>query len=132
MTALKLPMTRALLACAAASLLLAGCVQEAAPQYSLTGSETGIFRSANAGRPIAVSEIKGMDERQLTATFGAARLDRKDATSRVLRYQSDACTMFVYLSGSRARYVDAYDPQLRPLVNVDACAGSVAAQRRAV
>src|SRR5471032_2243226 len=82
-------MTRALLACAAASLLLAGCVTESAPQYSLTGSETGIFRSANAGRPIAVSEIKGMDERQLTATFGAARLDRKDATSRVLRYQSE-------------------------------------------
>ena len=132
MTALKLPMTRALLACAIASLMLAGCVQEAAPQYSLTGSETGIFRSANAGRPIAVNDIKGMDEHQLTATFGAARLDRKDATSRVLRYQSDACTMFVYLSGSRAQYVDAYDPQLRPLVNVDACAGSVAAQRRAV
>jgi hypothetical protein len=124
-------MIRALPAYAAASLLLAGCVQEAAPQYSLTGSETGIFRSANAGRPIALSEIRGMDERQLTATFGAARLDRKDATSRVLRYQSDACTMFVYLSGSRAQYVDAYDPQLRPLVNVDACAGSVAAQRRA-
>lgn len=125
-------MNRALLACAVASLLLAGCVTESAPQYSLTGSEAGTFRSANAGRPIAVSEIKGMDERQLTATFGAARLDRKDATSRVLRYQSDACTMFVYLSGSRAQYVDAYDPQLRPLVNVDACAGSVAAQRRAV
>jgi hypothetical protein len=132
MTALKSPMNRAFLAYAAAALLLAGCVQEAPPQYSLTGSETGIFRSANAGRPIAVSEIKGMDERQLTATFGAARLDRKDATSRVLRYQSDACTMFVYLSGSHAQYVDAYDPQLRPLVNVDACAGSVAAQRRAV
>ena len=125
-------MNRAFLAIAAIALLLPGCVQESPPQYSLTGTEAGIFRSANAGRPIAVSDIKGMDERQLTATFGAARLDRKDATSRVLRYQSDACTMFVYLSGSRAQYVDAYDPQLRPLINVDACAGSVAAQRRAV
>ena len=131
MTALKLPMNRAFLVLAATAFLFAGCVQDSAPQYSLTGSEAGIFRSANAGRPIAVSEIKGMDERQLAATFGAARLDRKDATSRVLRSQSDACTMFVYLSGSRAQYVDAYDPQLRPLINVDACAGSVAAQRRA-
>ena len=123
-------MIRAFLAVAAASLLLAGCVQESAPQYALTGNEAGIFRTQNAGRPIAVSTIKGMDERQLLATFGAARLDRKDATSRVLRYQSDGCTMFVYMSGSRAQYVEAYDPQLRPLVNVDACAGSVAAQRR--
>jgi hypothetical protein len=125
-------MNRAFLACTTASLLLAGCVKESLPEYSLTGSETGIFRSANAGRPIAVGEIKGMDERQLTATFGAARLDRKDTSSRVLRYQSDGCTMFVYLSSNRAQYVEAYDPQLRPLINVDACAGSVAAQRRAV
>ena len=122
-------MNRALLLAAIAS-PLSGCVTEQAPQYSLTGNEAGIFRSANAGRPIAVSDIKGMDERQLTATFGAARLDRKDATSRVLRYQSDGCTMFVYLSANRAQYVEAYDPQLRPLINVDACAGSVAAQRR--
>jgi hypothetical protein len=120
-------MNRALLA-AATSFALAGCVNDSAPQYSLTGNESG----ANAGRPIAVSEIKAMDERQLTATFGRATLDRKDATSRVLRYQSDGCTMFVYLSGTRAQYVEAYDPQLRPLINVDACAGSVAAQRRTV
>ena len=125
-------MNRALLAAAATSLGLAGCVSNSAPQYSLTGNESGVFRTANAGRPIAVSEIKAMDERQLTATFGPARLDRKDAASRVLRYQSDGCTMFVYMSGPRAQYVEAYDPQLRPLVNVDACAGSVAAQRRTV
>ena len=124
-------MNRALLA-AAASLALAGCVNDSGPQYSLTGNESGIFRTANAGRPIAVSEIKAMDERQLTATFGRATLDRKDAASRVLRYQSDGCTMFVYMSGTRAQYVEAYDPQLRPLINVDACAGSVAAQRRTV
>jgi nitrous oxide reductase accessory protein NosL len=125
-------MNRALLAAAATSLVLAGCVSDQAPQYSLTGNETGVFRTANAGRPIAVSAIKGMDESQLTATFGAARLDRKDAASRVLRYQSDGCSLFVYMSGPKAQYVEAYDPQLRPLINVDACAGSVAAQRRAV
>jgi len=124
-------MNRALLA-AATSLVLSGCVSDQAPQYSLTGNETGVFRTANAGRPIAVSTIKGMDESQLTATFGAARLDRKDAASRVLRYQSDGCSLFVYMSGPKAQYVEAYDPQLRPLINVDACAGSVAAQRRAV
>src|SRR5665213_3309288 len=100
-------MTWPFLAVAITALLLGGCVSNATPQYSLTGNETGVFRSTNAGRPIAVSEIKAMDERQLTATFGPARLDRKDAASRVLRYQSDACTMFVYLSGSRAQYVDA-------------------------
>ena len=123
-------MIRALLAGFSAALLLAGCVTESAPEYALTGNEAGIFRSQNAGRPIAVSTIKGMDEAQLLATFGTARLDRKDATSRVLRYQSDGCTLFVYMNGTRAQYVEAYDPQLRPLINVDACAGSVAAQRR--
>lgn len=125
-------MIRPFLTIATAALLLGGCVSNPTPQYSLTGNETGVFRSTNAGRPIAMSEIKAMDERQLMATFGAARLDRKDAASRVLRYQSDACTMFVYMSGNHPQYVDAYDPQLRPLINVDACAGSVAAQRRAV
>ncbi|MBS0540410.1 MAG: hypothetical protein JSR47_16710 [Proteobacteria bacterium] len=125
-------MNRPLLAVASVALLLAGCVSTSTPQYSLTGNETGVFRTANAGRPISLSDIKAMDERQLTATFGAPRLDRKDATSRVLRYQSDGCTLFVYMSGNRPQYVDAYDPQLRPLINVDACAGSVAAQRRTV
>lgn len=125
-------MNRPFLAAAAISLGLAGCVSNSTQPYSLTGSETGIFRTANAGRPIAVSDIKGMDERQLTATFGPARLDRRDAASRVLRYQSDGCTLFIYMSGPRPQYVEAYDPQLRPLINVDACAGSVAAQRRTV
>jgi hypothetical protein len=125
-------MNRALLAAVATSLSLAGCVSDQTPQYSLTGNETGVFRTANAGRPIAVSTIKGMDESQLAATFGVARLDRKDASTRVLRYQSDGCSLFVYMSGPQAQYVEAYDPQLRPLINVDACAGSVAAQRRAV
>jgi hypothetical protein len=122
---------RAVLLALVGAFLLAGC-NASTPEYSLTGNETGIFRSNNAGRPIPVSQIKGMDERQLIATFGAPGLDRKDATSRVLRYQSDGCTMFVYMTGDRAQYVDSYDAQLRPLINTDQCAGSVAAQRRAV
>ncbi len=117
---------------AAASLLLGGCVSDSTPQYSLSSKEQGIFRSANAGRPIPVSEIKGMDETQLRARFGMPMLDRKDAMTRVLRYQSDGCNLFVYMSKDRVDYVDAYDPQLRPLINVNECAGSVAAQRRNV
>jgi len=116
---------------AAALLFLGGCV-ESVPQYSLTGGEQGIFRSANAGRPIPVSQIKGMTEAQLSATFGTAKLDRKDGPSRVLRYDSDACSLFVYLTNDHASYTEAYDPQLRPLINTDQCAGSVAAQRRSV
>jgi len=115
----------------AGALLVAAC-NATTPEYSLTGNETGIFHSNNAGRPIPVSQIKGMDERQLVATFGAPELDRKDASTRVLRYRSDGCTMFVFLKGDQAEYVDSYDPQLRPLINTDQCAGSVAAQRRAV
>ncbi len=113
-------------------LLLGGCVSNDAPQYSLTGGEQGVFRSSNPGRAIPVGTIKGMDERQLQATFGAPALDRKDGPTRVLRYQSDGCSLFVYVSAGRAQYTDAYDPQLRPLANTDQCAGSVAAQRRAV
>ena len=113
------------------AVLAGGCVQSE-PQYSLTGGEQGVFHTQNAGRPIPVSQIKGMDEKQLLATFGKPVLDRRDAATRVLRYQSDGCSLFVYMSGPQAQYVEAYDPQLRPLINVDACAGSVAAQRRAV
>jgi hypothetical protein len=113
-----------------AALLLAGCVEQA-PRYSLTGGEAGVFRSANPGRAIPVSQIKGMDERALAATFGAPQLDRRDAATRTLRYHSDACTLFVYLSGDRAQYADAYDPQMRALP-LEQCAGSVAAQKRTV
>jgi hypothetical protein len=116
----------------AVALLLGGCVSDGAPQYSLTGGEQGVFRSSNPGRAIPVSTIKGMDERQLQATFGAPALDRKDGPTRVLRYQSDGCSLFVYVSAGHAQYTDSYDPQLRPLANTDQCAGSVAAQRRAV
>ena len=49
-----------------AALLLAGCVDQA-PRYALGTGETGVFRSANPGRPIPLSQIKDMDERQLTA-----------------------------------------------------------------
>jgi hypothetical protein len=125
-------MNRAFLAAAAVGLLVSGCVSTSPPEYSLTGNEAGIFHTNNGGRPIAVSQIKGMDERQLAATFGPAKLDRKDASTRMLRYTSDGCTLLVYMSGPRANYVEAYDPQLRPLINVDACAGSVAAQRGTV
>jgi len=115
---------------ALATFLLAGCV-ESAPRYSLAGGETGVFRSANPGRAIPVSQITGMDERQLTATFGAPKLDRRDASTRVLRYSSDACVLFVFVNGTQAQYADAYDPQMRS-IPADQCAGSVAAQKRSV
>jgi hypothetical protein len=115
----------------AAVCLLGGCVSEStAPQYSLTGGEQGVFRSANAGRAIPVAQIKGMDDNQLKATFGTPALDRKDGPMRALRYQSDGCSLWVYVSAGRAQYAEAYDPQLRPLASADQCAGSVAAQKR--
>ena len=54
----------------------------------------------------------------------------------MLRYQSDACTLFVslYRRGGapwRAEFADAYDTHLRPLPP-DQCAGSVAAQKKRV
>ena len=111
-----------------AAVLLAGCVEQA-PRYVLGTGETGVFRSANPGRPIPLSQIKDMDERQLTATFGKPKLDRRDAATRTLRYASDGCTLFVYMTGDRAEFADALDPQMRPLP-LDACAGSVATQKR--
>lgn len=113
-----------------AALALAGC-NEQAPRYALGTGETGVFRSANAGRPIPLSQIKDMDDRQIVATFGTPRLDRRDAGTRTLRYHSDACTLFIYLNGDRAQFADALDPQMRPLPP-DQCAGSVAAQKRNV
>ena len=97
-------------------LLLGGCVTDSGPQYSLTGGEKGVFTSRNAGTPIP--------------------LDRKDDPARAMRYQSDACSLFVYLyrrdgTAWKAEYADAYDLQLRPLP-VDQCAGSVAAQKKRV
>jgi len=117
-------------------LLLGGCVTDSGPQYSLAGGEKGVFTSRNPGTPIPLDRIKGMDEQQLATTFGAAALDRKDEPARVLRYQSDACTLFVSLyrrNGApwRAEFADAYDTHLRPLP-ADQCAGSVAAQKRRV
>ena len=53
----------------------------------------------------------------------------RDASSRVLRYSSDGCVLFVYVNGTQAQYADAYDPQMRP-IPTDQCAGSVAAQKR--
>ncbi len=114
-------------------LLAAGCTTTSPPQYALTGGEKGVFSSRNAGSPIPLDRIKGLDEAQLAALFGAGLLDRKDEPARALRYQSDACTLFVYLYRRGAAWqvdaVDAYDLQLRPLP-VDQCAGSVAAQKK--
>jgi hypothetical protein len=120
----------------ASLLLLAGCVSNNQPQYSLTGGEKGVFSSRNAGSSIPLDRIKGLDENQLVALLGIGVLDRKDDPARALRYQSDACILFVYLyrrSGTawQAEFADAYDLQLRPLP-VDQCAGSVAAQKKRV
>jgi hypothetical protein len=117
-------------------LLLGGCVTDSGPQYSLTGGEKGVFTSRNAGTPIPLDRIKGLDEAQLAAMFGTGVLDRKDDPARAMRYQSDACSLFVYLyrrdgTAWKAEYADAYDLQLRPLP-VDQCAGSVAAQKKRV
>ncbi|MGD9885622.1 MAG: hypothetical protein AB7F22_19695 [Reyranella sp.] len=119
----------------ALALLLGGCTTGSEPA-SLTGGEKGVFSSRNAGTPIPADRIKGLDETQLAALLGAGVLDRKDEPARALRYQSDACQLFVYLyrrDGTtwRAEYADAYDLHLRPLP-VDRCAGSVAAQKRRV
>ena len=115
-------------------LLVGGCVSDSGPQSSF--GEKGVFSSRNPGSPIPLDRIKGLDETQLAALFGTGALDRKDDPARALRYQSDACQLFVYLyrrngTAWKAEYADAYDLQLRPLP-VDQCAGSVAAQKKRV
>ena len=120
----------------ASLLAVAGCTSDQGPQYSLTGGEKGVFSSRNAGSPIPLDRIKGLDENQLATLLGSGVLDRKDDPARALRYQSDACVLFVYLyrqggTAWRAEFADAYDLQLRPLP-VDRCAGSVAAQKKRV
>jgi hypothetical protein len=117
-------------------LLLGGCVNNTESQYALGSSEKGVFSSRNPGTPISADRIKGLDETQLAALFGTGALDRKDDPARALRYESDACVLFVYLyrrngTAWKAEYADAYDLHLRPLP-VDQCAGSVAAQKRRV
>ena len=119
-----------------ALLLVTGCNSDSPPQYSLAGGEKGVFSSRNAGSPIALDRIKGLDEAQLANLFGFGALDRKDDPARALRYQSDACVLFVYLyrkggTAWQAEFADAYDLHLRPLP-VDQCAGSVAAQKKRV
>lgn len=113
------------------TLSLGGCQStSSAPNYTLSEGEEGVFTTSNAGRPIPAANIKGMNEQQLLATFGTPQLDRKDGRTRVLRYKSDACTLFVFVSADRAQYADAYDPKMRRLAPADRCAGSVAAQKR--
>jgi hypothetical protein len=111
-------------------LLIVACTTEQAPQYALAGGEKGVFSSRQAGSPISLESIKGKSEQELATLFGAASLDRRDGQTRVLRYQSDACTLFVYVTGGRASFVDAYDTHLRPLAPPDQCAGSVSAQKK--
>ena len=116
--------------------LLGGCVSDSTPQYALGAGEKGVFSSRNAGSPIPLDRIKGLDETQLANLLGGGALDRKDDPARALRYQSDACILFVYLyrkggTAWRAEFADAYDLHLRPLP-VDQCAGSVAAQKKRV
>jgi hypothetical protein len=116
-----------------ALLLITGCNSDSPPQYSLA-AEKGVFSSRNAGSPIALDRIRGLDEAQLANLFGSGALDRKDDPARALRYQSDACVLFVYLYRKggmawQAEFADAYDLHLRPLP-VDQCAGSVAAQKK--
>jgi hypothetical protein len=113
-------------------LIAAGACNQGSPSYSLSNGEVGVFASRNAGSPISLDRIKSMSEQQVIATFGTPALDRKDGpTVRALRYDSDGCSLFVYLSGSpwKVQFADAYDTHLRPLASVDQCAGSVAAQK---
>ena len=98
----------------ASLLVLTGCVTDSAPQYSLASGEKGVFSSRNAGSPIALDRIKGLDETQLATLFGTGALDRKDDPARALRYESDACVLFVYLyrrggAAWKAEFADAYD-----------------------
>src|SRR5260370_9305669 len=110
-----------------------GWVTDTGPQYSLTGGEKGVFTSRNAGTPIPLDRIKGLDEAQLAAMFGTGVLDRKDDPARAMRYQSDACSLFVYLyprdgTAWKAEDADPYALQLRPLP-VHQRAGCGAAQQ---
>src|SRR3954471_9961553 len=102
---------------AAATFLLlgAGCTTSSSPPpYALTGVEKGVFSSRNAGSPIPLDRLKGLDEAQLATLLGSGALDRKDEPARALRYQSDACTLFVFMyrrggAAWQAESADAYD-----------------------
>jgi hypothetical protein len=110
-------------------LLLGGCVTDSSPQYSLSGGEKGVFTSRNPGTLIPIDRIKGLDEGQLAAMFGTGVLDRKDDPARAMRYQSDACSLFVYLyrrggTAWKAEYADAYDRSSGPCPSTSALAPS--------
>lgn len=117
---------------------LAACVSDSSggrtvSQYSLTSAEPGVFASSNAGQPIPLETVRGMDERRVAQTFGRPVFTREDGPSRLLRFRSDACDLdlFLYQTGGgwQVRHAEARDPRLRTLP-VNRCAGSVAAQRR--
>lgn len=127
-----------LVALALSALSLAACVSDASggrsvSQYSLSTADPGVFSSSNAGQPIALETVRGMNERQIAQTFGRPVFTREDGPSRLLRFRSDACDLdlFLYQTGAgwQVRHAEARDPRLRPLP-VNRCAGSVAAQKR--
>lgn len=117
---------------------LAACVSDSSggrtvSQYSLSSAEPGVFTSSNAGQPIPLETVRGMDERRVAQTFGRPVFTREDGPSRLLRFRSDACDLdlFLYQTGGgwQVRHAEARDPRLRTLP-VNRCAGSVAAQKR--
>ena len=117
-------------------LLLGGCVTDSGPQYSLTGGEKGVFTSRNAGTPIPLDRIKGLDEAQLAATVRHRRARSQGRSGPrhalpVRRLQPVRLSLPPGRHPWKAEYADAYDLQLRPLP-VDQCAGSVAAQKKRV
>lgn len=127
-----------LAALALSALSLAACASDSSggrtvSQYSLSSAEPGVFTSSNSGQPIAQQTVMGMDEREVTRTFGRPVFTREDGPTRLLRFRSDACDLVLYQyqtgSGWQVRRVEAVDPRLRTLP-VDRCAGSVAAQKR--
>lgn len=127
-----------LAALAVSALSLAACVSDSSggrtvSHYSLSSAEPGVFTSSNAGQPIPQQTVIGMDERQVTRTFGRPVFDAKDGATRVTRFRSDACDLVLYQyqtgNGWQVRRVEAVDRRLLTLP-VDRCAGSVAAQKR--
>ncbi|MGE0421487.1 MAG: hypothetical protein AB7O88_04445 [Reyranellaceae bacterium] len=129
---------RRLAVLALSALSLAACVSDSSggrsvSQYSLSSADPGVFKSSNAGQPIALESLRGMNERQVAQTFGRPVFTRDDGPSRLLRFRSDACDLdlFLYQTGGgwQVRHAEARDPQLRSLP-VHRCAGSVAAQKR--
>ena len=138
-----------ILACAAA---LGACTATGGGLFGASSSETpasygptvvawrlsdspGTLYSRTPGRPLSLASIQGQDEDGLRRLFGRPQLVRDEGQAQVWKFRSDGCTLHVFMyrngAGYAARHVEALDPQLRPLSDVAACAGSVQAQRSA-